>query len=303
MPIFISYSHHDKEFADRLAAQLVMNKAKVWIDRWELNVGDSIISNVQSAIQSASALIVILTKSSVNSEWCKKELNSGLIRELEEKRVVVLPALLEDCDVPIFLREKMYADFRSNFDDGLRTILEAIAKVTSDTLGRVEHPEFHIDWAIDWGMEDDLFMLRITLVEQAMDKPYSVITEIYILANEYATTIYKIYESNGLDWWGRFLILNALSEMKDKKGLFFILDDSFQKSRNIRIQDKNSQKAYEILVKCRRVGKDTGKNINIDYGSQFGMIRIAIQKTIRKPTPDEYLKIKNMTDQVHNIKS
>lgn len=148
MPIFICHSHQDKEFVDRLAVQLTRQKARVWLDRWELKVGDSIVEKIQSAIKAASALIVVLSKASVASQWCQKELNAGLIRELEERRVVVLPLLLEDCEIPMFLRDKKYADFRSNFDEGLRDTLIAIASVTSDTQGRIERPEFHIDWSI-----------------------------------------------------------------------------------------------------------------------------------------------------------
>jgi hypothetical protein len=34
----------------------------------------------------------------------------------------------------------MYADFRTNFDKGLRDTLEAVARVTSEGLGRYEEP-------------------------------------------------------------------------------------------------------------------------------------------------------------------
>ncbi len=149
MPVFISYSHKDKDFVNRLAAHLVKAKTHVWVDTWELNVGDSLITTIQRAIQEASALLVVLSKSSAESEWCKKELSAGLIRELEEKRVVVLPVLLDDCIIPLFLRDKVFADFRTNYDEGLRRVLEAIAKVTSDTLGRIEEPKWNIDWGID----------------------------------------------------------------------------------------------------------------------------------------------------------
>lgn len=43
MPIFISYSHADKAFVDKLATSLVEHDAHVWVDTWELNVGDSIL--------------------------------------------------------------------------------------------------------------------------------------------------------------------------------------------------------------------------------------------------------------------
>lgn len=41
MPVFISYSHQDADFAHQLAGQLVLHKAYVWLDKWELHVGDS----------------------------------------------------------------------------------------------------------------------------------------------------------------------------------------------------------------------------------------------------------------------
>lgn len=128
MPIFISYSHKDTPFVDKLAHQLVQLDIRVWLDRWELHVGDSLISRIQQAITGASALLVILSKSSVSSPWCVKEMNSGLLRELEERQVVVLPVLIEDCQIPLFLREKLYADFRPDFDAGLRVVLESVAK-------------------------------------------------------------------------------------------------------------------------------------------------------------------------------
>jgi len=67
MPVFISYSHNDKKFVDALARQLVMHHVSVWLDRWELSIGDSIIEKVQEAIDESSALLVILSKSSTNS--------------------------------------------------------------------------------------------------------------------------------------------------------------------------------------------------------------------------------------------
>ena len=91
MPVFISYSHKDKEFVDELAGNLVLERHNVWLDRWELNVGDSIVERIQNALTESSAMLVILSKHSVESEWCKKELNAGIVRELDEKKVVVLP--------------------------------------------------------------------------------------------------------------------------------------------------------------------------------------------------------------------
>ena len=62
MPVFISYSHADKEFVDKLAIELIKRNVHIWLDRWEIQVGDSLLSKVQEAITGASALLVVLSK-------------------------------------------------------------------------------------------------------------------------------------------------------------------------------------------------------------------------------------------------
>ena len=178
MPVFISYSHVDAAFVNKLAAHLVKRNAHVWVDSWELNVGDSILRRVQEAIKESSALLVVLSKASVASEWCKKELSAGLMRELDEKRVVVLPVLVEKLRYPSFLREKMYADFRTNFDVGLKALVEAVSRVTNTDQGRMPSGTGHIDWAEDWAYEGELFRMNHTLIESSVDWPFTLLTEI-----------------------------------------------------------------------------------------------------------------------------
>lgn len=270
MPVFISYSHTDKEFVDNFAIQLVREKVNVWVDRWELHVGDSLISKVQDAISGASALLVILSKASVASEWCKKELNSALIRELEEQRVVILPILIENCDIPLFLKEKMYADFRTNFDDGLRTTLESIAKVTNEAQGRIDEPDWHVDWAIDWKDVDEIFHVQLTLVEQADEQPYSVLTVIEIVANDEASKLYKAMDANGKGDEGRRDIVGVLAEAaKNGLDLSIHLEDQFEKGVVVELRDKKSKAQYIAQITTRRMGDDTGRDVLVHVGNQI----------------------------------
>ena len=137
MSIFISYSHKDKDFVDKLGLKLVAKRIKVFIDRWEMKLGDSITNKIQDAITDASFLMVILSKNSIACDWCKREITTGLMLELDKRRIVVLPILIEDCEIPLFLRDKFYADFRTSFDDGLSTILESLSTMNNDELGRI----------------------------------------------------------------------------------------------------------------------------------------------------------------------
>ena len=249
MPIFISYSHQDAQFVDKLAHQLVQHDVRVWLDRWELHVGDSLISRIQQAITGASALLVILSKSSVSSPWCEKEINSGLFRELEERRVVVLPVLIEDCQIPLFLREKLYADFRSDFDAGLQIVLESVAKISNMNTGRIDEPTYHSDWALDWGetRDDGNAWFRLTIIQEAMEQAFTVFTTIFIQADDAATRSYwKMVRSQGTDASNKHVIRLLVNAITTPKDLTLRLEDQFERTHECSIDV--GQGKYRVRV-------------------------------------------------------
>jgi hypothetical protein len=123
---FISYSGRDAEFVAKLTSDLNSAGVKVWWDKTEMKVGDSLHQKIQDGISNAAWLGVVLSPNSVSSAWVEKELSSALARELESRQVFVLPILYRDCQVPLFLKDKVYADFRTSYDLGLETLLERI---------------------------------------------------------------------------------------------------------------------------------------------------------------------------------
>jgi hypothetical protein len=294
MPVFISYSHSDGFIVNKLAAHLVKHNANVWVDTWELNVGDSILNKVQDAIQESSALLVVLSKASVESEWCKKELSAGLMRELDEKRVVVLPVLVEDCEIPIFLREKMYADLRSDFNKGLHEILDAIAKVTNADQGRIEQDEGVIDWSEDWGYNNNLFHLRFTIVNRPDSLPMTFLTQIYVFCNEVATSRYQQYESAGLDWIGKAVIAEALFEFGLKDDFRVILDNTLPQKLEATIADPKNGSKYEVVCESRKMGQDNGKDQLLNISDYLKQIKEYMLSVSRNPTPQESLKIQKI---------
>lgn len=265
MPIFISYSHENKEFVDVLAKQLVGHGVGVWLDRWELSLGDSIIEKIQTALDGASALLVILSKASVGSEWCKNEINSGLLRELEEKQVLVMPVLLEQCDIPIFVRGKLYADFTSNFDDGLRTVLEGVAKISNENLNRHRGDDFHTDWAIDWGDISGLFSLRMTYIEQANNQPYTVLTVITVLCSFEASDRFNESTSQQDDAEERLRIVGQIrSHIDSIHDIRPLLNDQMEQIESFVVEDSDNGDFYKVSIGVRRLGEDTGRDILVN---------------------------------------
>ncbi|WP_115042916.1 toll/interleukin-1 receptor domain-containing protein [Xanthomonas arboricola] len=131
--VFLSHSHLDKPFARRLANDLRLAGHGVWIDEAEINIGDSLIQKIRDGLDQVDFVAAILSQSSINSPWVTRELDIASNREIDEQRVVVLPVLVEDVDLPGFLRGKFYGDFRDNaqYDEKFKLLLRAIGPASS----------------------------------------------------------------------------------------------------------------------------------------------------------------------------
>jgi TIR domain. len=110
--VFLSHSHSDKRFVRNLAKALREKGIGVWVDDAEIRVGESLIEKLRSAIDNVDYVVAVLSEASIKSEWVKRELDIAMNHEIESKRMKVLPLLKDDCDLPGFLKGKLYADFR-----------------------------------------------------------------------------------------------------------------------------------------------------------------------------------------------
>jgi hypothetical protein len=124
--IFISYSHHDRGFVEQLAKDLKFAGFPVWWDEWEIKVGHSIIKKVSEGIGKSAYLAIVLSPSSVESDFVQRELNSALVTQLKSKKIEILPLLISDCEVPLLLIDTHYADFRLDYQSGFRKLLDRL---------------------------------------------------------------------------------------------------------------------------------------------------------------------------------
>ena len=126
--VFLSYSSADKLFVRKLTQRLCEEGIAIWLDERQLEVGDSLIERIAEAIDKIDYVAAVISRSSIGSVWVQKELSLAMTNEIEGRRVVVLPILIEDCDLPPFLKDKLYADFRTAeaSDDAFAKLLRAL---------------------------------------------------------------------------------------------------------------------------------------------------------------------------------
>ena len=97
-----------------------------------MRIGDSLIEKISAAIHDTDFVAAVISQHSVKSTWVKKELSLAMTKEINGKRVVVLPLLVEKCDLPFFLSDKLYAVLTSadNFDAGCLQIIKTVKGVS-----------------------------------------------------------------------------------------------------------------------------------------------------------------------------
>lgn len=88
---FISHAWEDKEaVAKPLADAMIQKGAKVWLDKYQMTVGDSLRQSIDDGLAHSRYGIVILSETYFKKFWTGKELN-GLFAKQEDGKKVILP--------------------------------------------------------------------------------------------------------------------------------------------------------------------------------------------------------------------
>lgn len=284
MAIFISYSHEDSDFVDTLAANLVRAKHHIWMDRWELNIGDSLTSKIEENLSESDAMILVLSKASTASNWCRRELNAGLVRELEERRTVVLPVVIDDCKIPLFLRDKLYADFRKSPDKAFDLIDRSLAKISNPTMSRLESPDFHTDFSIDWQLSDnpmteETWGIRLTFVDHSERFPYVVVSELKVYdLGETDTLNEAVREERALELANR--LLTKMVEEEKINPLSGLLTENTPEVVSWQVQFGQKAK-FHLLYSFRRLGIDNGMDTVVHLGNNLRMAQSHIDRILK----------------------
>jgi hypothetical protein len=124
--VFVSYRGADLAAARSLAEDLQARGHTVWLDKWNIDVGDSIIEKINDGLTGISYVVLCYSSSGVNSPWMSREWMSALARQLEGANVHLLPVRLTGGTPPAILADIRYADLVSNWSLGLEELCAAI---------------------------------------------------------------------------------------------------------------------------------------------------------------------------------
>ena len=131
MKVFISHSQQDKELAKKVAASLESAGLEVWDAENEILPGDNWAEKVARALRESEAMVVLLSKNALKSDWVRREIEYALGEKRYNKRLIsVLVGPTEKKlrkDIPwILKRLKMIELQDANKEEDIKQIAKAI---------------------------------------------------------------------------------------------------------------------------------------------------------------------------------
>jgi hypothetical protein len=127
--VFVSHASDDKErFVLKFAEKLRSKGVDAWVDKWEILPGDSLVDKIfEEGLKDAEAVIIVLSKNSVNKPWVREELNASVVQKIG-KQTKIIPVVIDDCEIPAALQSTVWEHIRdlTNFDEQLDRIVAAI---------------------------------------------------------------------------------------------------------------------------------------------------------------------------------
>ncbi|MEB4782780.1 toll/interleukin-1 receptor domain-containing protein [Paenibacillus jamilae] len=198
--IFLSHTSIDKPFVEKLARDLKRIGVNVWFDKWEIKMGESITWRIEEGIREneylgIEYLGIVLSPEALNSEWVKSELGAAWAKQMQLRKVFVLPIYYRECSIPLFLSDRKFADFRTNYEQGFSELASIFGIEETEAITQDNWRKFTKSRKVNWRKFKiiEFENLVTTLVDRAVDYNWS--TWVGGTANEYSITLHTRTET------------------------------------------------------------------------------------------------------------
>lgn len=176
--VFVSHASEDKvRFVNRFAIRLRENGIDAWLDKWEMLPGDSLVDKIfEEGLKDAQAVIVVLSRLSVEKPWVREELNAAVVKRINTGSKLI-PVVIDDCVVPEALKSTLWQRIEDldSYQESFDRILAAIfGTYDKPPVGTPPNYAARFTESIGSLTNVDSLVLRLAC-EQAIDKENDLI--------------------------------------------------------------------------------------------------------------------------------
>jgi len=139
---FLSYSAKDKPVVHDLARRLRDRGVRVWLDDWEIEVGQSIPSRIEDGLEGSTVLVLCMSEHALGSDWAALESQTFCFRDPLNRDRRFIPLRLDDAPARGSLAQFLHVDWRERSDDELDKLVAACRPASGrrELLGRPGFP-------------------------------------------------------------------------------------------------------------------------------------------------------------------
>ena len=119
--VYISYRSTDRAFVRNLIYRLEGAGLRVYVAENEIRPGDSIVSELNRALDRSKACITVVSRHWLASPWCQAEADSLVQRKMRDPKFRIIPLRIDDSAIPVLLTNYRSLDVDPRvFDDAPR---------------------------------------------------------------------------------------------------------------------------------------------------------------------------------------
>ncbi len=173
--VFLSHASEDKQrFVVPFATSLRERGVDVWLDKWEILPGDSLVDKLfEEGLKEAQAVLVVVSAVSVQKPWVREELNTAVVNRIT-RQTKVIPIVLDDAEVPEALRSLVWESIPDPVSYGTtldRVVAAIFGHRDKPALGTA--PSYLKERSIPGLHSSDTRMLK-TIYEDAIDRNHPI---------------------------------------------------------------------------------------------------------------------------------
>ena len=131
--VFLSHNKADVEVARTIGAHLSLAGLDVWFDEWVIKAGDSIPGRLNEGLLEFDTFLLLWSAQASHSKWVEQELNSAVMRAMNQHTARVIPCTLDRTPLPPLVGDRKPIDF-SERKRGIETLM---AELVGDRSRRV----------------------------------------------------------------------------------------------------------------------------------------------------------------------
>lgn len=128
--VFFCYNHQDKLVVREIGQKLKRHGILPWLDEWELRPGQPWQRTLEEQIRKTKVAVVFVGPQGMGP-WHDSEMNA-ILRQVKRRDCLVIPVLLpgtpENFELPLFLEEMFWVDFRLQDSNPIQQLLRGITE-------------------------------------------------------------------------------------------------------------------------------------------------------------------------------